>query len=259
VYMPKGSAEERLRNIQREGAEASITDLNYDDAVRLAAAKAREHGWVVIQDTAWEGYTDIPLWIMQGYATMAMEACQQLSQGPTHVFLQAGVGSLAAAVQAIMVNFYPDTPPKVVIVEPNAADCIYKSFAANDGTPKFVGGDMMTIMAGLACGEPNIIGCDILRNYSEMGFSCPDWVSARGMRILGNPIGDDKRVISGESGAVTTGLVSLLMTDPALDEVRRSLGLDAAARVLVFSTEGDTDPNKYRSIVWDGECQSKLG
>lgn len=259
VYMPKGSSEERLRNIQREGAEASITDMNYDDAVRLAAAKAKEHGWVVIQDTAWKGYTDIPLWIMQGYATMAMEACQQLSQGPTHVFLQAGVGSLAAAVQAIMVNVYPDAPPKVVIVEPNAADCIYKSFAANDGVPRIVGGDMITIMAGLACGEPNIIGWDILRNYSEMGFSCPDWVSARGMRILGNPISGDERVISGESGAVTTGLVSILMTNPAFEEVRKSLGLDAASRVLVFSTEGDTDPNKYRSIVWDGECQSKLG
>lgn len=258
VYMPKGSAEERLRNIQREGAEASITDMNYDDAVRLAAAKAKEHGWVVVQDTAWEGYTDIPLWIMQGYATMAMEACQQLSARPTHVFLQAGVGSFAAAVQAIMVNFYPDAPPKVVIVEPNAADCIYKSFDANDGEPKLVGGDLTTIMAGLACGEPNIIGWDILRNYSEMGFSCPDWVAARGMRILGNPIGSDEKVISGESGAVTAGLVSILMTSPALAEVRKSLGLDTASRVLVFSTEGDTDPKKYRNIVWDGEYQSKL-
>lgn len=262
VYMPKGSATERLKNIRREGAEASITDLNYDEAVRLAAAKAKEHGWVVIQDTAWEGYTDIPLWIMQGYATMATEACQQLvgyqAERPTHVFLQAGVGSLAGAVQAIMVNLYPDAPPKVVIVEPNAADCIYKSFAANDGQPKFVGGDMNTIMAGLACGEPNIIGWDILRNYSEMGISCPDWVAARGMRILGNPVGGDERVISGESGAVTTGMVSLLMSNSALVEIRKQLGLDAESRVLVFSTEGDTDPQKYRSIVWDGECSSKL-
>lgn len=262
VYMPKGSTEERLKNIQREGAEASITDMNYDDAVRLAAAKAKEHGWVVIQDTAWEGYTDIPLWIMQGYATMAIEASQQLAeyqaQAPTHVFLQAGVGSLAGAIQAVMVNLYPDAPPKVVIVEPNAADCIYKSFTANDGQPRFVGGDMSTIMAGLACGEPNIIGWEILRNYSEMGISCPDWVAARGMRILGNPIGDDARVISGESGAVTTGIVSLLMTNPALAEVRKKLDLNESSRVLVFSTEGDTDPQKYRSIVWDGEYPSQL-
>lgn len=262
VYMPKGSSEERLKNIQREGAEASITDLNYDDAVRLAAEQAQKHGWVVIQDTAWEGYCDIPLWIMQGYATMAMEACQQMleytAESPTHVFLQAGVGSLAAAVQAVLVNTYPDAPPKVVIVEPNAADCIYKSFEANDGQPKFVGGDMSTIMAGLACGEPNIIGWEILRNHSHMGISCPDWVAARGMRILGNPLGDDVRVISGESGAVTTGIVSLLMTNPALADVRKELDMDASSRVLVFSTEGDTDPQKYRSIVWDGEHHSQL-
>jgi diaminopropionate ammonia-lyase len=261
VYMPKGSAEERLINIQREGAEASITDLNYDDAVRLAASKAKEYGWVVIQDTAWEGYIDIPLWIMQGYATMAMEAYQQLMEyreKPTHVFLQAGVGSLAAAVQAVLVNVYPDAPPKVIIVEPNSADCIYRSFKANDGQAKFVGGDMSTIMAGLACGEPNIIGWEILKNYSQMGISCPDWVAARGMRILGNPIGNDARVVSGESGAVTTGIVSLLMTRPELADARNELGLDESSRVLVFSTEGDTDPRKYRSIVWDGEYHSQL-
>nr|WP_295972630.1 diaminopropionate ammonia-lyase [uncultured Bacillus sp.] len=263
VFMPKGSSEERLKNIQREGANASITDLNYDDAVRLAASKANENGWVVIQDTAWEEYTDIPLWIMQGYATMAMEACQQLleyqSGPPTHVFLQAGVGSLAGAVQAVLVNVFPDTPPKVIIVEPNAADCIYKSFMAGDGNPKFVGGNMSTIMAGLACGEPNIISWEILRNYSQMGISCPDWVAAKGMRILGNPVGNDSKVISGESGAVTTGIVSLLMTNPALTEVREKLELNKSSRVLVFSTEGDTDSKKYRSIVWDGECPSYFG
>lgn len=262
VYMPKGSSQERLKNIQREGAEASITDLNYDDAVRLAASQAQKYGWVVIQDTAWEGYYDIPLWIMQGYATMAMEAYQQLkeqgAEKPTHVFLQAGVGSLAAAVQAFMVNAYPDSPPKVVIVEPNDADCIYKSFEANDGKPKFVGGDMSTIMAGLACGEPNIIGWEILRTHSCMGISCPDWVSARGMRILGNPLGGDARVVSGESGAVTTGIVSLIMSRQELSSIRVALGLDASSRVLVFSTEGDTDPQKYRSVVWDGELPSRI-
>lgn len=262
VYMPKGSSEERLNNIRQEGAEASITDLNYDDAVRLAADQAKKNGWVMVQDTAWEGYHDIPLWIMQGYATMAMEANRQLLETkvsrPTHVFLQAGVGSLAGAVQAFFVNAYPDLPPKVVIVEPNAADCLYRSAAANDGKPKFVGGEMKTIMAGLACGEPNIIGWEILRNYSAMFISCPDWVSARGMRIMGNPVGDDARVVSGESGAVTTGIVSLLMTHPALDGARQALGLDASSQVLVFSTEGDTDSQKYRSIVWDGEYPSHL-
>lgn len=261
VYMPKGSSEERLSSIRKEGAVADITNLNYDDAVRLAAEQAKKHGWVVIQDTAWEGYYDVPLWIMQGYATIAMEAYNQLNElqlnQPTHVFLQAGVGSFAGAIQAFLTNVYPDNPPKVIIVEPNAADCIFRSAEANDGNPRFVSGDMNTIMAGLACGEPNSIGWDILRNYSYAFISCPDWVSACGMRILGNPIDTDERVISGESGAVTTGIVSLLMTNPALLKERQILGLDSGSRVLVISTEGATDTKKYRDIVWNGRYTSE--
>ena len=262
VYMPKGSSEKRLNNIKNEGAEASITDLNYDDAVRLAESQAKKYGWVVVQDTAWEGYEDIPLWIMQGYATMAMEAYQQLleaqCQRPTHVFLQAGVGSFAGAVQAFLANAYHEAPPKVIIVEPNAADCIFKSFEADDGKAKFVGGEMNTIMAGLACGEPNTIGWEILRNLSDMAISCPDWVSAHGMRVLGNPLGGDERVISGESGALPAGMASLMMTKDRFLPIRRALGIDENSRIMVFSTEGDTDPEKYRSIVWDGEYPSNI-
>lgn len=261
VYMPKGSAAERLKNIKREGADAAITDLNYDDAVRLAAENARKYGWVVVQDTAWEGYQDIPLWIMQGYATMAMEAYQDLAKWqvkPTHVFLQAGVGSFAAAVQAFLTNAYPDSPPKVIIVEPHAADCVYRSAAAGDGKPRFVSGDMDTIMAGLACGEPSTIAWHILSAGSDMFISCPDYVAACGMRILGNPLGADERIISGESGAVTTGLVSMIMSNPAIAELRQALGLDKSSQVLVVSTEGDTDRQNYRRIVWDGAYPSPL-
>ena len=98
VYMPKGSAEERLMNIRAEGADASITDLNYDEAVRLANSQAEQKGWVMVQDTAWEGYEDIPGWIMQGYGTMGYEAYMQLPEKPTHIFLQAGVGSMAGDI-----------------------------------------------------------------------------------------------------------------------------------------------------------------
>ena len=263
VYMPKGSTEYRLEAIRQEGAEAEIMDWNYDDTVRYTARRAAEEGWVIVQDTAWEGYEEIPLWIMQGYATSAMEACQQLSdfkvKRPTHVFLQAGVGSFAGAVQAFLVNAYPENPPKVIIVEPNAADCLFRSAAAGDGKARFVGGEMNTIMAGLACGEPNSIGWHILRRHAELFVSCPDWTAARGMRVLGNPVGNDERVISGESGAVTTGAASLLATLPSLAQTRQKLGLDENAQVLVFSTEGDTDSKKYRSIVWDGAYPSPDG
>ena len=254
VHMPKGSAKSRFDNIAREGAKVTIEEVNYDDCVRMAAAEAAqtEHG-VVVQDTAWEGYEDIPAWIMQGYGTMAGEAAEQLGERPTHVFVQAGVGSLAGAVVGYFANRYSDYPPKFIVMEAQIADCLYQGAKAGDGKPRMVGGDLQTIMAGLACGEPNTISWDILRNHVDAFLSCPDWVSARGMRMLAAPVKGDPAVTSGESGAVGMGALSAIMEDQGYKELREALGLDEGSKVLMFSTEGDTDPDRYRKIVWDGE------
>lgn len=257
VYMPKGSSGARVENIRKEGAEVTVQDMNYDDCVRLAAKYAEENGGVVIQDTAWEGYEDIPVWIMQGYGTMALEAIEQLEElgvdRPTHIFVQAGVGSLSAAVQGVFASFYREECPITTIVEANIADCLYRSAVAGDGKAVAVGGDLQTIMAGLACGEANTIGWNILKNHSSMFVSCPDWVAANGMRILGNPLRNDPHVISGESGAVTAGLLVEIMKNDEYKELREKLNLNKDSKILLFSTEGDTDPDKYRSIVWSGE------
>lgn len=257
VYMPKGSSKTRLENIRKEGAEASITDMNYDDAVRLAAKYASENNGIVIQDTAWEGYEEIPAWIMQGYGTMGLEALNQLVEygveRPTHIFIQAGVGSLAGAIQGFFASVFKENCPKTVIVESNLADCLYKSAKANDGNLIAVGGDMQTIMAGLACGEANTIGWRVLKEYSDTFVSSPDYVAANGMRILGNPLRGDKKVISGESGAVTSGLLYEIMKNDKYKDLKESLELDENSKVLLFSTEGDTDPDKYKEIVWRGQ------
>lgn len=261
VHMPKGSAKSRFDNIAREGAAVTIEEVNYDDCVRMAAAEAAqtEHG-VVVQDTAWEGYEEIPAWIMQGYGTMAGEAAEQLKaagvERPTHVFVQAGVGSLAGAVVGYFANLYPENPPKFIVMEARIADCLYQGAKAGDGAPRMVGGDLQTIMAGLACGEPNTISWDILRNHVDAFLSCPDWVSAKGMRMLAVPVKGDPAVCSGESGAVGMGVISTLMTDNSYKELREALGLDESSKVLMFSTEGDTDPEKYQEIVWGGAYPS---
>lgn len=257
VHMPKGSVKTRFDNIAREGAQVTIEEVNYDDCVRMAAAEAAATpNGVVVQDTAWEGYEEIPAWIMQGYGTMASEAADQLRElgagRPTHVFVQAGVGSLAGAIQGFFVNRYPDCPPTVVVMEAKAADCLYQGAVAGDGKPRFVTGDLQTIMAGLACGEPNTIGWDILKNHTAAFLSCPDWVAAKGMRMLSAPVKGDPRVISGESGAVGMGVISTVMTDDAYADFRAAVGLDSSSRVLMFSTEGDTDPVNYKKVVWDG-------
>lgn len=258
VHMPKGSTKPRFDNIAKEGATVTIEEVNYDECVRMAAAEAAAtKNGVVVQDTAWDGYEEIPAWIMQGYGTMAGEAAEQLGENgvsrPTHVFVQAGVGSLAGAVVGYFANRYPENPPKFVVMEAQAADCLYQGALAADGDLRIVDGDLQTIMAGLACGEPNTISWDILRNHTAAFVSCPDWVAAKGMRMLGAPVKGDPAVTSGESGAVGMGLLATLMLGDDHKDLRDALGLDETSQVLMFSTEGDTDPEKYRRVVWGGE------
>jgi len=243
VRMPKGSTAERLEHIRALGADAAITGVNYDETVRLCAELAEKNGWILIQDTAWEGYEQIPLHIMQGYMTMSGEAWDQMTgQMPTHIFLQAGVGSMAAAQTAFFRSLPGGEKPVICVVEPDRADCLFRTAGA--GEIRTVTGDMDSIMAGLCCGEPCTLAWDILKNEADAFFSCPDWVAAEGMRLLAQ-----HGITSGESGAPGAGLVQRLLIDPALAEMKTAIGLTEESRVLLFSTEGDTDRGRYREIM----------
>ncbi|RJT42234.1 diaminopropionate ammonia-lyase [Rahnella woolbedingensis] len=254
VYMPRGSAQERVEHIRTLGAVCEVTDMNYDDTVRMTMQKAQEKGWVIVQDTAWEGYTKIPTWIMQGYGTMADEAVSQIAQAgsgaPTHVFLQCGVGAMAAGVLGCLVDAYGANTLHSVLVEPELADCLYRSGIKGEAVN--VGGTMATIMAGLACGEPNPLGWPLLRDCVHQFISCQDKVAALGMRVLGNPLGNDPRIISGESGAVGLGVLAAVHYHPQREELMQKLKLNADSVVLLLSTEGDTDVKHYREVVWEG-------
>ena len=258
VYMPKGSAAERLSNIQALGAEASITDMNYDDTVRFAHEQAEKNGWVLVQDTAWAGYEAIPTLIMQGYTTLVYEVAEQLGEDvPTHIFLQAGVGSMAAAIASFFADYYREKPPIITIIEPNKADCFYQTARANDGRLHATTGAMDTIMAGLACGEPCTLAWDILRGLASHYVSMPDYVAAKGMRVLGNPLGGDARIVSGESGASTLGFVAEILENEAYVPLREQLFLNGQSKIFCISTEGDTDRANYRRVVWDGLYPSR--
>ena len=257
VRMPKGTTKTRFDNIAKEGAVVTIEEVNYDDCVRMAAAEAAktEHG-IIVQDTAWDGYEEIPSWIMQGYGTLVLEADKQLKENgvdrPTHVFVQAGVGSLAGAVVGYFAHKYKENPPVMVVCEASAADCLYRSAVQADGNLVNVTGDLQTIMAGLACGEGNTIGWDILKNHVTVFASCPDWMSAKATRIYANPLENDPHIISGESGSVPLGLAYTALHDEDAKDLKAALKLDENSNILVISTEGDTDPVRYREIVWDG-------
>jgi len=254
VYMPKGTVPVRAQAIRDAGnAVVEITDMRYDDCVAFTRDLAEKNGWYLMQDTSWPGFEQVPLWIMQGYLTLYAEAEEQLQAlgyaRPTHILLQAGVGSMAGAIVAAAVNACGAHPPFIATVEPDTVACFYESFLAGDGLPHMAGGSCETIMAGLNCAIPCSLAWEQLSSAASGAFAVTDEVTRIGMRRLAMPGGSDRPVVSGESGAVTTGLIDVLLTDPAYAPLRAELGLDADAVVLLISTEGDTDPEDYLNVV----------
>ena len=254
VYMPKGSVEVRAQAIRDAGtAKVTVTDMSYDDTVRYVANLAEEKGWCLMQDTSKDEADEVPKWIVQGYLTMVYEALEQLKalgyEQPTHVFLQAGVGSMAGAVAGALACTYGEQKPLIGIVEPDEVACIFESARVDDGKAHPSCGSEETMMAGLNCAEPCETVWPVLRDFCEAYITCPDDVSALGMRLLAHPKGEDAVVVSGESGAVTTGLAALILQDPTYKELKEKLGLNESSVILTFSTEGDTDPENYRKII----------
>ncbi len=248
VYMPKGTTQSRFENIKSHGAGVTIIDGSYDEAVILAKKNSEKFNWILIQDTSWEGYEKIPLWIMQGYLTMMEEIFFQLKdEVPTHIFVQCGVGSLPAAVAAYCAERYNYNKPIFINVEPDDAACVFESIRNKNITS--LTNEMKSIMAGLNCGTPSKIAFDILCAYGDYFIKCDDEITKTGMRILGKCESGDEKIISGESGAVTTGLIYNLLSNDSNRELVNELNLNKNSRILLFSTEGDTDSDFYKSII----------
>lgn len=253
VFMPKGTAQCRVDAIhQVSDAEVTVTDLNYDDAVRFATAYAKEHNGYLVQDTGFEGYEEIPWDITLGYTHMAAEAADQLGGiTPTHVFLQAGVGSMAGGVLGYLTDRYGSGSFKTSIMEAYDAACIFDS--VKQGGLVASGGNPETIMAGLNCGEANIFTFTVLRDFAEFFFKLPDCVTEEGMRKL-----SEAGVVAGECGAVGTGLLMNICGKEEFAEMKKQMGLDENSVVLLFSTEGNTDPDSYERIV-KGQAADSCG
>lgn len=259
IYVHKYTSEARIEAIARNGAEVRVIDGIYDDAVRQVNEDAQKNGWQVVSDTSWEGYEEIPVWVMQGYTTLYSEVQQQLVAmgefAPTHIFMQAGVGSLAASAFGFYAGLFGAARPKMVVVEPDRAACLFHSMEIGDGKPHSFPGDLNTIMAGLACGDPNPIAWEVLYDCADGFIKCPDYVSAKGMRVGGVPLHGDPFIIAGESGAVSLGALMFIMELDRYQYIREALGLDENSRVLLVNSERNTDPDDYRRVVWDGGDQ----
>jgi diaminopropionate ammonia-lyase len=247
IYMPKNSARARIENIRKESAEVVVVDGTYDDAVARCAKDALARGWQIISDTSWPGYEEIPRWIQAGYLTMFEEIHADNDADVDIVIVPAGVGALAAAAAWYYNRVYPEPRPKLVSVEPIGADCLLQSILSETGEPVSLKGQFASIMAGLNCGTPSRIAWPFVKQGFDLFMTVTDDAAREAMRTYYYPIGDDPRIISGESGA--SGLATLLTlcneSSIAAADARAHLDLSPGTKVLLLNTEGDTDPEGF--------------
>jgi diaminopropionate ammonia-lyase len=244
IFVHSSVSDERVAAIARYGAEMIRAGCTYDDSVAEASRVAAERGWIIVSDTSWPGYERIPGLVMQGYTTMVREALRQLPEPPTHVFVQAGVGGVAAAVAGHLAIVLGEKRPTFVVVEPERAACIFET--ARAGHPVKIEHGEPTVMAMLECYEPSLVAWRVLSRVAD-GFMTVDEEDAIAvMNRLARPTGGDPAIVAGESGGV--GLAGLIRA-VADSEAKARLGLDKASRILVINTEGATDPQRYAELV----------
>ncbi|TIT32269.1 MAG: diaminopropionate ammonia-lyase [Mesorhizobium sp.] len=242
IFVHAGVSDERVAAIARYGAEMIRVDGNYDDSVRQAARIAAEKGWTVVSDTSWPGYERIPGLVMQGYTAIVREALRQLSDPPTHVFVQAGVGGIAAAIAGHLAIVLGEARPVFTVVEPARAACVFG--AAKAGHPVKIAHGEATVMAMLECYEASPVAWRVLARVADAFMTVDEDDAVAVMRRLARPTGNDPAIVAGESGGV--GLAGLIR---AMAGHKAELGLDANSRVLVINTEGATDPRRYAELV----------
>ncbi|MGO4909291.1 diaminopropionate ammonia-lyase [Pseudorhodobacter sp. W20_MBD10_FR17] len=246
IYIHAEVSENRATAMRDLGADVIRVNGNYDASVVRARDDAERNGWFMVADTSWPGYTQPPLDVMAGYGVLADEICRAMPQPPTHVFLQGGVGGLAAAVAAYFRQFWGKAAPRVVVVEPELAPCLMASARAGQSTTIAV--TCETIMAGLSCGEPSELAWEILADEADDFLTIPDSIIPPTMRHLAHPHTDDPIIEAGETGA--SGLAAFIAT-ASQPPLRGALGLTATSRVLLIGSEGITDPAIYAAIMRD--------
>jgi diaminopropionate ammonia-lyase len=248
IFLPTAVSERRRRSISELGADVVSVQGDYDAAVRFAAQTVTiDPSIELISDTSWHGYESVPLDIMRGYSVLMLEAAEQLIAANglvTHVFVQGGVGGLAASICAYLWQTHGPQYPVVTVVEPEAADCLFQS--ARAGMPWPSSGKLDTVMGGLACGVVSLAAWRILSKGAHAFIRVCDGEAIAAMRMLASAQASRPAIEVGESGAA--GLAGFLSC--ANDPRRRAqLNLTSRSEVLLIGTEGATDPELYARYI----------
>ncbi|MCX5773200.1 MAG: diaminopropionate ammonia-lyase [Fusobacteria bacterium] len=261
VYATSNVSRYQIEMIQKEGAEVKVFDKPYSEVIVELLKDAQKNAWEVVQDTTWKTGKNIPVWIMQGYMTLMLEVKETFEKigesAPTHIFVQAGLGSLAASVIGLIKNSLPKNMPKIILVENENDSSIYYSAQKADGTPhsEFEGTESLELKAlGLSHGAINEVAWDVIKSHADYFFRCSKEVHARGMRILASV--KESPITSGASGGLTMGLLSLLLENDKYCDIKSELELGLESRILLINTEGLSDPKYFREVVWDGKHSS---
>ena len=250
IVLHANVSEEREQAIAVYGAQIVRTKGNYDQSVEEAAHLAATNGWQVVSDTSYEGYEDIPRDVMQGYSTIAAEIVEQTGAQPaqagafTHVFLQGGVGGMAAGLVSYLWEYQGEHRPSFIVVEPAQADCLLQS--AIQGRAAKTTGSVDSVMAGLACGETSPLAWKFLQLSVDYFMTIEDGQAVEAMRILANGGDKDSPIVAGESGTAGLAALQVLRSSPDLSA---QVGLDAKSCVLIINTEGATAPRVYADLV----------
>ena len=247
IFISESVSEGRAEAMRALGAEVHRVKGNYEDSLAACLEAAEAGGWHIVSDTAFPGYQDIPLAIMQGYGVMVEELAGQMPEplgNLTHVFLQAGCGGFAGAVMASILNHTGEQRPKFVLVEPENVACVLESVKA--GEMKAVGGDHKTWMGGMACGEVSLVAWPLLRDYGDFVLSITDDALGVAMTAMAKGTLGGGKTQAGESGVA--GLIAAVISASDKD-LRKSMGIDADSKILVIGTEGATDPETYEHLT----------
>lgn len=238
IYLPAGAQPWRAEAIRSEGADVIVTDRTYDDTVRLMAAEASAHGWTVISDAAWDGYEDVPRWIMAGYSILMEEAARDWGASPPDVIVvQAGVGSLGGGVAGwLAARFGEHDRPRLVIAEPAGSACVQASLHA--GRRVALTSCEPTAMAGLQCAEVSPLGWLPIHAVADAAVSVTESQNDAAMQQFAAGLGDDITIAAGPSGACGLAAITRMMTEPELAPVRDELSMGPGTRAMAFVTEG---------------------
>jgi len=245
IYIHRDVSVGRQQAMEAFGAEVIRITGNYDDSVKLADNEAKKHGRIIVSDTSYDGYMDIPKDVALGYTVLLAESVEQM-QGeiPTHVFIQGGVGGLASAVCAYFWELWGEQRPRFIVVEPINANCLQAS--AREGKPVVVDGDLETLMAGLACGEVSALAWEILDVGANDFLTINEEAVPLTMQLLADGFGDDVKIEAGESAVA--GLSALITARHSLED-SQALGLDKSSKIYILGTEGATDPVLYQQLI----------